>query len=186
FDERQRPRIVRRDSPHPWTDRERDLDDFVERRFAILGAKDAPVFSLFYGLKRRARIEDATASGTKDVPRHIENAESRAVQKSRNYIFLIELVLGGKGEGVDTAEITVRPILDELFDRAYRLRLRRLSQNSEEVFGFAGRFHVTIRLITVAVTVCLGKTESKRQMRQKKSGLLPTFDTIVSSSPPTL
>jgi len=57
----------------------------------------------------------------------------------------------GKGECVDTAEITVRPVLDELFDRAYRLRLRRFSQNSEEVFGFAGKFHVTIRLITVAV-----------------------------------
>src|SRR5204862_7482023 len=115
-----------------------------------------------------------------------ENAESRAVQKSRNHIFLIELVPGGKGEGVDTAEITVRRILDELFDRAYRLRLRRLSQNSEEVFAFAGKFHVTIRLITVAVTVCLGKTESKRQMRQKTSGSVPTFDTIVSSSPPGL
>jgi hypothetical protein len=32
--------------------------------------------------------------------------------------------------------------------------------------------------------VCLGKTESKRQMRQKKLGLVPTFDAIVSSSPP--
>src|SRR5205814_3146771 len=30
----------------------------------------------------------------------------------------------GKGEDVDTAEITVRRILDELLDRAYRLRLR--------------------------------------------------------------
>src|SRR5947199_9779879 len=115
-------------------------------------------------------MEDATASGTKDVPGHIENAESRAVQKSRKYIFLIELVLGGKGDGVDTAEITVRRILDELFDRAYRLRLRRLSQNSEKVFGFAGKFHVTIRLITVAVTVCLGK--------RKASDRCATFDKI--------
>ena len=46
------------------------------------------------------------------------------MQKSRKYIFLIELVPGGKGEGVDTAEITVRAVLDELFDRAYRLWLR--------------------------------------------------------------
>ena len=101
------------------------------------------------------------------------------MQKSRNYILLIELVPGGKGENVDAAKLAVRPVLDELFDCAYRLRLRRLSQNSEEVFGFAGKFHVTIRLITVAVTVCLGKTESKRQMRQKKLGSIPTFDTIV-------
>ena len=33
------------------------------------------------------------------------------MQKSRKYIFLIELVPGGKGEGVDTAEITVRAVL---------------------------------------------------------------------------
>jgi hypothetical protein len=45
-----------------------------------------------------------------------------------------------------------------------------LPQNGEEVFGFAGKFHVTIRLITVPVTVWLGKTESKRQIRQKKLG----------------
>jgi hypothetical protein len=77
-------------------------------------------------------------------------------------------------------------ILDELFDSAYRPRLRRLSQNSEEVFGFAGKFHVTIRVITVAVTVWLGKTESKPQICQKKLELVPTFDTIVSSSPRTL
>ncbi len=46
--------IVRRDFPHPRTDSERDLDDFVERRFAIFSAKDTRVFSLFYGLKRGA------------------------------------------------------------------------------------------------------------------------------------
>ena len=88
------------------------------------------------------------------------------MQKSRNYIFLIELVPGGKGEGVDTAEITVRRILDELFDRAYRFRLRRLSQNSEKVFGFGGKFHVTIRSITRGSYRVPRKTESKRQMRQ--------------------
>src|SRR5438477_5959534 len=106
------------------------------------------------------------------------------MQKSRNYILLVEFVPGGKGEGVDTAEITVRRFIDELLDRAYRLRLRRLPQNSKEVFGFARKFHVTIRLITVAVTVCLTKTESKSQLRQTKSGSVPTFDAIVSSSPP--
>ena len=89
------------------------------------------------------------------------------MQKSRNHIVLIELVPGSKGEGVDTAEITVRRILDELLDRAYRLRLRRSPQNNEEVFGFAGKSHVTIKWIAVAVTVCVGKTESKRQIRQR-------------------
>src|SRR5207244_11025049 len=81
-----------------------------------------------------------------DVPRHIENAESRAVQKSRNHIFLIELVPGGKGEGVDTAEITVRRILDKLFDRAYRLRFRRLSQDRKST-----RLNSSHQIISYAV-----------------------------------
>jgi len=144
---------VRGDSPHPRTDGKRDLDDFVERRFAILSAKDARVFSLLYGLKRRARIEDATASGTEDVPRHIENAESRAVQESSDHVILIELVLGGKREGIDSAKLTVRCVLDELFDRAHWLRLRRLSQKSEETFGFSGKFHGIMVLITAALTM---------------------------------
>jgi hypothetical protein len=49
------------------------------------------------------------------------------VQKSPNHIALIELVLGGKGEGVDTAKLAVRPSVDEPFDRTNRFRLCRLS-----------------------------------------------------------
>src|SRR6266487_798034 len=75
-------------------------------------------------------------------------------------------MLGGKREGVDAAKLTVWCILDELFDRVHRLRLRRLSQNSEEGFGFARKFHDIIGLITVAVTVWLRKTENKSQMSQ--------------------
>jgi hypothetical protein len=116
---------------------------------------------LVYGFKGCARIEDATATGTEDVPGHIENAESRAVQKSRNYILLIELVLGGKGEGVDTAKLAVGPVLDELFDRTHRFRLRRLSQRIEESVGFAGTFHGTFGSITGTATLWRGKTESK-------------------------
>jgi len=70
-------------------------------------------------------------------------------------------VLGGKGEGVDTAKVAVRPVLDELFDGTHRFWLRRLSQSIEESVGFAGKFHGTVELITVTVTLSLGKTESK-------------------------
>ncbi len=73
------------------------------------------------------------------------------MQKSRNYILLVKLVLGGKGEGVDTAKLAVRPVLDELFDGTDRFRLRRLSQSREESVGFAGKFHGTIGLVTVTV-----------------------------------
>ena len=63
------------------------------------------------------------------------------MQKSRNYIFFIELVPGGKGEGVDTAKLAIRRVLDQLFDRTHRFRLRRFSQSIEERVGFAGKFH---------------------------------------------
>src|SRR3954452_25586814 len=82
------------------------------------------------------------------------------MKKCSNYIFLVEFMPGGKGEDVDTAEIAVRSIFNELLDRTYRLRLCRLPQNSKEVFGFAGKSHVTIRLITVAVTVFVGKRKA--------------------------
>src|SRR4030095_7156172 len=110
------PGVGRRASPHPRADGERDLDNFVKRRFMPDRAKDASVFGLFYGLKRRAGIENAAASGTKDVPRHIETAESRAVKKSRQHIILIEPVPGGKGESIDAAKLAVRRVVDELFD----------------------------------------------------------------------
>ena len=73
------------------------------------------------------------------------------MQKGRNHILLIELVPGGKGESVDAAKLAVRPVVYELFDRARRLRLRRLSQSSEEAFGFSGKFHGTVGLVTVTV-----------------------------------
>jgi hypothetical protein len=76
------------------------------------------------------------------------------VQKSRNHIFLVELVAGGKGEGVDTAKLAVRPVLDELFDRTHWFRLCRFSQSSEESVGFDGTFHGNNGLITVTQLPC--------------------------------
>jgi hypothetical protein len=45
------------------------------------------------------------------------------VQKSRDDILFIELVPGGKGEGIDTTKVAVRPVLNQFFDRAYSFRL---------------------------------------------------------------
>jgi hypothetical protein len=75
------------------------------------------------------------------------------VKEGSNHILLIELMLGGEREGVDAAKLTVWCVLDEFFDRAHRLRLRRLSQNSEDALGFVGNFHGIIGLITAAVTM---------------------------------
>ena len=44
-----------------------------------------------------------------DISKMLSRAPCR---KSRDYIFLIELMAGGKRESVNTAEITVRRILD--------------------------------------------------------------------------
>src|SRR5205814_8277603 len=129
-------------------------------------AKSAPVFGLVYGRERRARTQDATTTGTEDVPGHIENAESRAVQESSDHILLIELMLGGEREGIDAAKLTVWCVLDEFFDRAHGFRLRRLPQNTEEGFDFSGNFHGIIGLITAAITVWPGTMENKSQMNQ--------------------
>ena len=149
--------------PKPVTAIEKLIEDAPDRDLCRINALAFAARHKFNEEDVLAAFLHATASGTKDVPGHIENAESRAVQKSRNYIFLIELVPGGKGERVDTAEITVRAVVDELFDRAYRLWLRRFSQSIQESVGFTGKFHVTIRLITLAVTVCLGKRKASNR-----------------------
>jgi hypothetical protein len=55
----------------------------------------------------------------------------RTVQKSGKHIILIELVPGGKGEGVDAAKLAVRCVVDDLFDCTHRFRLCRLPQSTE-------------------------------------------------------
>ena len=75
------------------------------------------------------------------------------MEKSSDHILLIELMLGGEREGIDAAKLTVRCVLDELFDRAHRLRLCRLSQNTEEGFDFVGNFHGMIGLTIAGVTM---------------------------------
>ena len=72
----------------------------------------------------------------------------------------LSLCLAAKARALIRRRSRSGAVLDELFDRAYRLRLRRFSQSIEESVGFAGKFHVTIRLITVAVTVCPGKRKA--------------------------
>src|SRR5882724_11197844 len=105
------------------------------------------------------------ASGTKDVPRHIENAESRAVQESSNHIVFIEPVPGGKGESIDTAKLAIRRVLDEFFDRTHRFRLRRLSQSNEEILSFGGKFHERADRRPQHRYRVARKTESKGHMR---------------------
>src|SRR5439155_22667587 len=104
--------------------------------------------------------EDATATGAEDVPRHIENAEACAMEESSDHILFIEFMPRGERESIDAAKLTVWCVLDEAFDRAHRLWLRRLPQNIEDAFGFAGNFHGTVGLITAAVTMRLAKRKT--------------------------
>src|ERR1044072_1312646 len=62
----------------------------------------------------------------------------------------------GKGQGIDTAKLAVRPAPDEFFDRAHRFGLCRLSQSIEQRVGFIGAIHNRIILITLAVVVAAG------------------------------
>ena len=108
------------------------------------------------------------------------------MQKSRKHIILIEPVPGGKGEGVDPAKLAVRRVVDELFDCTHRFRLCRLPQSTEEILGFAGKFHGTIGLTTATQVPCGEENGKQATDPQKKLGPVPTFDTIVSSTPPIL
>jgi len=75
------------------------------------------------------------------------------MQKSRNHIFLVKLVPGGKGEDVDTTKFAIRRIPDEFLNGIYRFRLCRLSQSIEESVSFVGTLHGTFGLITIALTL---------------------------------
>jgi len=63
------------------------------------------------------------------------------MQKSPNYIILIEAMAGSKDDSINPAKLAVRRLLDQLFDRAHRFRFCRLSQRTEEILGFDGKFH---------------------------------------------
>src|SRR5438067_2074287 len=79
----------------------------------------------------------------------------RTVKESCNHLVLIELMLGGESEGVDTTKLAVWRVLDKLFDRVHRFRLCRLSESEERV-GLAWTFHGTFESITIAVVVATG------------------------------
>lgn len=74
---RQRLRVVSGDATDARADRERHLDHFVQGRLITGRAERAVVFSLIYGLKRDAGIENAAATGTENIPRQFENPEAR-------------------------------------------------------------------------------------------------------------
>lgn len=78
------------------------------------------------------------------------------MQKSRNHILLIEPVLGGKSEDIDTAKLPVWLVLDELFNCSHGFRLRRLSQSIEESIGLARTFHGIIALMICTYRVAGG------------------------------
>ena len=109
---------MRGNLPHPWTYGKSDLNHFVERGLAGRRAKSAAIVGLIYGLERRARAEDAAATGTENVPLQVEDTELGGMQKSGNGLLLIQLMLGGKGERINAAKRTVRCVLDESFDNA--------------------------------------------------------------------
>src|SRR4029079_4388566 len=133
------------------------------RRFMPDSAKDASVFGLSHGLQRRAGIKNAAASGTKNVPRHIEHPESRAVHKRRKDIIFIEPAPGGKGEGIDAAKLAIRRVVDELFDCSHWFRLCRLPQSIEEILSVVGKFHGLADWLLQHSYRVTRKTESKRR-----------------------
>ena len=116
FDFRQRVGTVRGDAANARAHRERDLDHLVERRLIAGGAQPAIVLVAIDGLKRRAGLEHAAATGTEDVPGQLENPEPRGVQERRDGTLLVEAVLGSKGNRIHSAKVAIGGFIHRLLD----------------------------------------------------------------------
>ena len=97
FGEGKRIGIMRGDAANARVDRERDLDQLVERRFVIGRAKRAIIVGVTEGLQGRARLEHAAASRAQHVPRHVEQSEPRRMDEAADGLFLVETMRLGIG-----------------------------------------------------------------------------------------
>ena len=74
-------RVVMRQTLHARIDTEHDFHQLVERWFVGGGAKRAWVLGLFEHLQVGGCIQNSAATGTDDVPVHVEQAHARGVQE---------------------------------------------------------------------------------------------------------
>ena len=110
---------MRRNPAHPPVDRERHLDDFVEDRLITGRTPGAMVLPAVHVPQGRAGIEHPGTARAQHIPRELEEAEARGVQKGGDRFLFVEAPLRREIEHVDPAQIAVRRIPHQLFDRTY-------------------------------------------------------------------
>ena len=128
---------MRRNPAHPPVDRERHLDDLVEDRRITRRTPGAMVFLAVHVPQRGARIEHAPTARAQHIPRELEEAEARGVQKGGDRFLFVETPLRREIQHVDPAEVAIRRIPHQLLDRTYDAGIGGLLQKRKQVFGFA-------------------------------------------------
>ena len=118
---------MRSDAADAAIDRERHLDQFVERRLVLVHAERTEILRTVDRLQRGPALEYAAAPGTKHVPRHVEEAQPCRMDEPCDRGFLVQRMPGGEGEHVDAVEVAVRSGLDFLLQRGGDVGIRSLA-----------------------------------------------------------
>ena len=137
FEKGQFVRLMAGDPANAPGDRERDLDDFVERRFIAGSAPRADILLGMHAFQRRVGFEHAAAAGAQHVPRQLEDAEPRRVQKRGDYPLLVEVILRGESDRVYAAQRAIRRLGDKMLDCGNGFAVGGLAQRREQRIRFA-------------------------------------------------
>src|SRR5579862_709272 len=128
---------MRRDPTHARVYGENDLDHLVERGLVTRCAQRTRVFLAVHALERRVRVQHPTAAGAEDVPRQLEQSESRRMEKSANHTLLVEVAACREIQDIDAAKIAVRCLLYVLVDGSRNRGVGGLPQDREQGLCFA-------------------------------------------------
>jgi len=82
-------------------------------------------------LEARAGVEHPATAGTEHVPGHVEDAETRRMQKRGDRRFLVQMVPACERKHVDTVEFAIGATRDGGFDALGRSLVGRLSQGGK-------------------------------------------------------
>ena len=139
FGEGKRIRVMRGDAANALVDRERDLDQLVERRFVIGRAQRAIIVGVIEGLEPRARLEHAAASRAQHVPRHVEQSKPRRMDKAADGLFLVETMRFSIGERIDAVERSIRVRFNRCLQSLDHRRIGGLPQKSKQCLRVSHR-----------------------------------------------
>ncbi|MBB2692428.1 UNVERIFIED_ORG: hypothetical protein GGI63_003102 [Rhizobium esperanzae] len=87
--------------------------------------------------ERCAAVKDAAASRTEHIPGHLERPYAGGVEKGGDGFLFIEMMFFGESQRIDTIEIAIGAMPDDVFDTFDRLRVSRLSQGGKKDVHFA-------------------------------------------------